>query len=574
MTKLLRFLKPYKVHIGLIFILAFCQAMAEVYLPTLMSDIVNKGILRKDTHYILEIGEYMILVALLNAVVITLTSYISAKVTVGFGGSLRSAVFAKVQSFSLRELDHIGTASLVTRTTNDITQFQQIFTTMLRVIIVPMILIGSIIMAVSKNAQLSLVFLVVLPVLGLCTAVIGKKSMRFFKTMQEKLDLINLVSRENLKGIRVIRAFHQMEGETQKFQEASKDLTAIAVKANLTIALVMPLMMLIMNVATLAVLWYGGLFIGSGTMQIGDLMAYIQYMMQIIICIVFVSMMFSVMPRAKASAERIHEVLALTPEIQDKSQARSIESGKGCIEFRDVTFSYPGAERPALQNVSFLASPGKTLAIIGGTGSGKSTLINLLPRFYDTQEGSILLDGVDIKEISLQCLRARMGVVPQQTFLFGGTVADNIRFGSKSAAPDDIRKAAEMAQAHEFILHMEGGFDAKITQGGTNISGGQKQRLAIARALIRKPEIYIFDDSFSALDFTTDLHLRTALKKETLAATVIIVAQRVSTVMDADTIIVMDQGSIVGMGTHKELLHTCETYKEIVSSQLSGEASA
>ncbi|MCE3203183.1 ABC transporter ATP-binding protein/permease [Paenibacillus sonchi] len=574
MAKLMRFLKPYRVHIGLIFVLAFCQAMAEVYLPTLMSDIVNKGILRKDTRYILEIGEYMILVALFNAVVITLTSYISAKVTVGYGSSLRTAVFAKVQSFSLRELDQIGTASLINRTTNDITQFQQIFTTMLRVIIVPMILIGSIIMAVSKNAQLSLVFLAVLPVLGLCTAVIGKKSMRFFKAMQEKLDQLNLIARENLKGIRVIRAFHQMEGETQRFHEASKDLTAVSVKANLTIALVMPLMMLIMNAATLAVLWYGGEFIGSGSMQIGDLMAYIQYMMQIIICIVFVSMMFSVMPRARASAERIQEVLALTPDIQDKRQSRSDESGKGCIEFRNVTFSYPGAERPALRDVSFLAGPGKTLAIIGGTGSGKSALINLIPRFYDSQQGSILLDGVDIKEIPLQSLRARMGVVPQQTVLFGGTVADNIRVGSRSAAPEEIRKAAEMAQAHEFILCMEGGYAAEITQGGTNLSGGQKQRLAIARALVRRPDIYIFDDSFSALDFTTDLHLRTALKKETSAATVIIVAQRVSTVMDADTILVMDQGCIAGMGTHKELLDTCAAYKEIVSSQLSGEASA
>lgn len=574
MAKLLRFLKPYRVHLSLIVILACCQAMAEVYLPTLMSEIVNKGVLKKDSHYILEIGKYMILVALFNAVVIALSSYISAKVTVGYGSSLRTAVFAKVRSFSLSELDHIGTASLVNRTTNDITQFQQIFTTMLRMIIVPMILIGSILMAVSKNAKLSLVFLAVLPILGLCTVVIGKNSMRFFKTMQDKLDRLNMIVRENLKGVRVIRAFHQMGGQTEKLHEAGEDLTVISIKANLTIALVMPLMMLIMNVATLAVLWYGGLFTGSGSMQIGDLMAYVQYMMQIIICIVFVSMMFSVLPRAKASAERIQEVLTITPEIMDKLQSRNDEHGAGSIEFRNVSFSYPGAERPALRNVSFRAEPGKTVAIIGGTGSGKSTLINLIPRFYDVQEGSILLDGVDIKEIPLQTLRARLGVVPQESVLFRGTVADNISVGNRAASREEIWKAAEKAQAHEFILSMEGGYDAEITQGGTNLSGGQKQRLAIARALVRRPDIYILDDSFSALDFTTDLHLRTALKSETLAATVVVVAQRVSTVIDADIILVMDQGCIVGMGTHKELLNTCVTYKEIVSSQLPGEESA
>ncbi|MEK3760398.1 ABC transporter ATP-binding protein [Paenibacillus sp. FSL P4-0338] len=574
MAKLLRFLKPYRVYLGLIFILACCQAMAEVYLPTLMSEIVNKGILKKDVHYILEIGEYMILVALFNAVVIALTSYISAKVTVGYGSSLRKAVFAKVRSFSLSELDRMGTASLVNRTTNDITQFQQIFTAMLRMIIVPMILIGSILMAVSKNAKLSLIFLAVLPILGLCTVVIGKNSMRFFKTMQDKLDRLNMIVRENLKGVRVIRAFHQMEGQTEKLHAAGKDLTVISIKANLTIALVMPLMMLIMNVATLAALWYGGLFTGSGSMQIGDLMAYVQYMMQIIICIVFVSMMFSAMPRAKASAERIQEVLAISPDIMDKRQRRNDEHGAGSIEFRNVSFSYPGAERPAIRNVSFRAEPGKTVAIIGGTGSGKSTLINLIPRFYDVQEGSILLDGTDIKEMPLQILRARLGVVPQENVLFRGTVADNISVGNRAASREEIRKAAEKAQAHEFILSMEGGYDAEITQGGTNLSGGQKQRLAIARALVRRPDIYILDDSFSALDFTTDLHLRTALKNETLAATVIVVAQRVSTVIDADIILVMDQGCIVGMGTHTELLNTCVTYKEIVSSQLPGEESA
>jgi ATP-binding cassette subfamily B protein len=412
---------------------------------------------------------------------------------------------------------------------------------------------------------------VVVPVLAGIISVIVNKSLPLFKLMQLKIDKLNLVLREGLTGIRVIRAFNRIEQEKVRFDEANADLTDNAIKVNKLMATMMPIMMLVMNFTIIAIIWFGSVRIDNGGMQVGALMAFIQYAMQIMWSLVMVSFMFIMVPRASASAIRINEVLETVPEISDPDHARNTGHTRGFLEFKDVTFSFPGAEQPAISNISFAARPGETTAIIGGTGSGKSAMVSLIPRFYDVDEGQVLVDGVDVREMTQEQLRAKIGFVPQKTVLFTGTVADNIRFGYQDATDEEVRHAAETAQVMEFISGMKHGFDSVIEQGGTNVSGGQKQRLSIARALVRRPEIYIFDDSFSALDFITDAQLRAALRKETAQSTVLIIAQRVATVMDADRIIVMDEGRMVGMGNHKELLNTCEVYREIVYSQLSEE---
>jgi ATP-binding cassette subfamily B protein len=537
-----------------------------------MSDIVNKGIFSGDTNYIIRVGGKMLLVAAVGTACAVSASYLSSKISSGFGKILRKEVFSKVESFSLNEFNNIGTASLITRTTNDITQIQQVLLIIFRMMVsAPMMCIGGIIMAVSKDAKLSLVLVAVLPIIALLIYVIANKGIPLFKAMQIKIDKLNLVVREELTGIRVIRAFNRSDHEKGRFNKANYDLTQNAVKVNRIMAALMPLMMLIINFTTIAIIWFGAKRVDGGNMQIGDLMAFIQYAMQILFSLIMVSMMFVMIPRASASADRINEVLDVNPEIKDAEATKNADDKKGFVEFNNVTFSYPGAEKPVISNISFKAKPGETVAVIGGTGSGKSTLINLIPRFYDIQSGSILVDGVDIKEMSQESLRAKIGFVPQKTVLFTGTISENIRYGKEDATDDEVRHAAETSQSMEFIEKMEDGFDSVIAQGGTNVSGGQKQRLSIARALVRKPEIYIFDDSFSALDFKTDAKLRAALKKETKDSTMIIVAQRVSTVMDADKIIVLDEGKVAGIGTHRELLNTCEVYHEIVSSQLSEE---
>lgn len=572
MLRLFKLLKPYRLPIALVLVLIFIQTLSELYLPTLMADIVDVGIVHGDTSYILKIGGYMLLVAAFGVVCSIAAGFLSSKVSVGFGRRLRGKIFAHVERFSLQEFDKIGTASLITRTTNDINQVQQVLTMMLRMMIMaPMMCIGGIIMAVSKDAQLSLVLVFVIPILVTAIVTIAVKGMPLFKAMQVKLDKLNLVLREGLTGIRVIRSFNRIDHETRRFDEANLDLTQTAVKVNRLMASLMPIMMLVLNFSTIAILWFGGLRIGNGDMQVGALMAFIQYAMQIMFSLLMVSMMFVMIPRASASAARINEVLEMTPEIKDPVQPKTSRGRQGYIEFRDVTFSYPGAEKPALSNISFHANPGEVTAIIGGTGSGKSTLINLIPRFYDVDSGQILVDGVDVREMSQESLREKIGLVPQKALLFTGTITDNIRYGRETATDEEIRHAARIAQAEEFITGMEDGFDSIIAQGGANVSGGQKQRLSIARALVRKPEIYAFDDSFSALDFRTDARLRAALKEETTNSTVLLVAQRVSTVMDADRIIVLDEGKIAGIGTHRELMDTCKVYREIVSSQLSEE---
>ncbi|MBN1623280.1 MAG: ABC transporter ATP-binding protein [Clostridia bacterium] len=572
MIKLLKKLKPFTVPIIFVTVLVFLQAIAELYLPNIMSDIVDVGIVNADTDYIVKRGLLMLAIAGAAGAFTIAASYIGAKVAVGYGKNLRKGVFSRVESYSLHEFNKIGTASLITRTTNDINQMQNVVVIMLRLMIyAPLMFIGGIIMSIDKDPKLATILLYVLPVILLVIFWLVKKGMPLFKSLQKKLDKVNLVFRERLTGIRVIRAFNRIDRESKRFDEASLDLTETGIKVNRIMAFLMPALMLIINIATIAVVWFGGHRIDSGAMQVGDLMAFIQYIMRIMFSLMMLSMMFIMVPRASASAERINEVFDMYPEINDPENPVETSDKKGYIEFRNVCYKYPGAEECAIKDISFSANPGETTAIIGGTGSGKTTLVSMIPRFYDAESGEILIDGVPIKNMTQEHLRKKIGYVPQQAVLFTGSVADNIRYGKSDATMEEVEKAAVTSQAMEFIDEREGKFDSIISQGGTNISGGQKQRLSIARALVRRPEIYIFDDSFSALDFKTDAKLRKALKSETSESTVIIVAQRVSTIMNSDRIIVLDNGRISGMGKHRELLKSNDIYREIVTSQLSEE---
>lgn len=574
MLRLFRFLQPYSTAVSGAILLLFIQAMAELYLPTLMSEIVDQGVVRGDTAYIWRVGGQMLLVAGGSALCAIAATYLSARIGMGFGRDLRDRVFDQVQRYSLNEIDRFGTATLITRNTNDITQVQTVLIMMLRMMITaPLMAIGGVIMAYSKDRVLLLVLVVSIPVIIIAIALIAGKGIPLFKVVQTKLDKLNLVLRENLTGIRVVRAFDRLDYEKRRFEAANLDLTQTGIRVNQIMAALMPTMMLVMNLTQVAIVWFGGIRIDEGHMLVGSMMAFIQYAMQIMFSLLMLSMMFVLIPRAEASAVRINEVLDTVTEIKDPAQPKQAGAERGHVAFEAVTFTYPGAEQPALSQISFEAKPGQVTAIIGGTGSGKSTLISLIPRFYDVTGGRILVDGVDIREMTQADLRARIGFVPQKAVLFSGTIAENIRYGKERATDEEVRHAAEVAQAAGFIAKMKDGYDAEVAQGGTNVSGGQKQRLSIARALVRRPEVYIFDDSFSALDFKTDAALRAALKQETASgnATVLIVAQRISTVMDADQIIVLDDGSIAGIGTHRELLKTCAVYKEIASSQLSEE---
>ena len=435
----------------------------------------------------------------------------------------------------------------------------------------PIMCMGGIIMAVTKDTALTWILAVVLPVMLLIIGILANLIVPQFKLMQTRLDVVNRVLRENLTGIRVIRAFDRLRSENERFRKANWDLTETSIRVNKVMGVIQPFMLLLMNVTTISIIWFGGVRIAQNTMQIGDMMAFLQYAMQIMFSIIMVTIMFVMVPRAEASAVRINEVLELEPEIHDPQQPAKATGKTGYVEFRDVTFSYAGAAEPAIRNITFATAPGEVTAIIGGTGAGKSTLITLIPRFYDVDSGSVLVDGIDVRTMTQQDLRAKIGFVPQTPVLFSGTLAENIRYGNDEATDDDVVHAADIAQATEFIQNLPDSFNSAVAQGGTNFSGGQKQRLSIARAIVRKPEIYIFDDSFSALDFKTDAHLRAALRQETQAATVILIAQRVSSVMDADRILVLDDGEIVGMGTHHDLMATCQVYREIVASQLSEE---
>ncbi|MBU3093122.1 ABC transporter ATP-binding protein/permease [Clostridium sp. CF011] len=588
MIKLFRFLKEYTLQIVLIVILIFTQVLANLYLPTLMANIVDKGIVQKDVvqtisflgfsgtykgiDYIIRIGGLMLLFSAGGAICSVVAAFLSSRTAVGFGRIIRNKLFAKVEGFSLHEFDKVGTATLITRTTNDVTQVQtatvMIFSIML---FAPLTAIGGIVMALREDAHLTWIFAVVIPLLGIIIGITLKFAMPLFKLMQVKIDKLNLVLREGLTGIRVVRAFNRIDTEKARFDDANTDLMNNAVKVNKIMAFLLPVMMLIMNVTTVAIIWFGAKRIDASSMEVGSLIAFIQYGMQILFGFLMLAMVFIMIPRAQASAIRINEVLEMEPEIIDPKVIKLADKQSGYVEFKDVTFGYPGADQPAISHITFSTRPGETTAIIGGTGSGKSTLINLIPRFYDAVSGLVLVDGVDVREMSQEALRSKIGFVPQNTVLFSGTIAENIKYGKDNATIEEIQHAATVAQATDFINGMKEGYDHLIAQGGTNVSGGQKQRLSIARALVRKPEIYIFDDSFSALDFKTDAKLREALKKETAKSTVIIIAQRVATVMDADRIIVLDEGKIAGIGTHKELLTSCKIYHEIVSSQLSEE---
>ncbi len=575
MIKLSRFLKPYRAAVAAVLGFVFLQTIAELSLPTLMADIINTGVMKGDTNYIWHVGGRMLLVAGGSAIAAVLVSYLSARVASGFGRDLRGRVFSRVESFSLHEFDKIGTATLITRTTNDITQVQMVTVMILRMMVMaPIMAIGGTILAVSRDGSLSLILVVSVPLLAGVIALLASRAIPLFTLMQTKLDKLNRVLREGLTGIRVIRAFDRVDYERRRFEEANRDLTATAIRVNRILAILFPVLMLTMNFTSIAIVWFGGIRIDNGHLAIGDMMAFIQYAMQIMFSLVMVSMMFVMIPRAEASAVRVNQILETAPEINDPSRPASATGQRGRFEFKDVTFGYAGAEQPALSHISFRAEPGQVTAVIGGTGSGKTSLISLIPRFYDVDSGQVLVDGVDVREMTQEELRAKIGFVPQKAVLFTGTIADNIRYGKETATDEEVRRAAEVAQATEFISGMKDGYDSEIAQGGTNVSGGQKQRLSIARALVRKPEVYVFDDSFSALDFKTDSRLRHALRKETADATVLIVTQRVSTVMDADQIIVLDEGKIAGIGRHKELLTTCPVYREIVSSQLSEEEMA
>ena len=572
MLRLFRFLKPYRALIALVLLFAFLQSLANLYLPTLMADIVDKGIVTGDNNYILRVGGLMLLITLGGTLCAILGAYFAARVAVGFGRLVRRELFTHVEKFSLHEFDTISTASLITRTTNDTNQVQQVLVIMLTMMVTaPMMAIGGVIMALSQDATLAWILVVAIPFLVVAIFLLMNRAIPLFTTMQKKLDRLNLILDEGLTGTRVIRAFDRNAYEERRFDVANSDLTDTAITVNRIVALLWPLMMLVLNISTIAIVWFGSIRVGNGDMQVGALIAFMQYAMQILFAMLMLSAMFIMLPRAAASATRINAVFALNPEIRDAGTVRHAGEVSGLVEFDDVTFSYPGAEEPALSRISFRARPGQVTAIIGGTGAGKSTLTALIPRFYDVDSGRVLVDNVDVREMTQQELRAKIGLVPQTAVIFSGTVAENIRYGNEDASDEDIRHAADVAQASEFVQELDAGFDSVIAQGGTNLSGGQKQRLSIARALVRKPEIYVFDDSFSALDYATDAKLRAALRQETTNATVLIVAQRVSTIMDADQILVLDEGRMVDIGTHHELMERSEVYREIVLSQLSAE---
>lgn len=572
MKKLLSYLKPYRIVLFFVLLAAVGQSVADLYLPNIMSDIVDVGIQQGDTKYILEKGGFMLLIALAGGACSVLLSFLASKTSSGVAKTLRHDVFEHVEEFSLSEFNNIGTSSLITRSTNDINQIQQVIVMILRMAVAaPIMLVGSLFMALSKDVPLSLTFAVAIPIVMLILGIVSKFSMPLFKSMQKKIDAINRVVREGLMGIRVVRAFNRTEYEEKRFDDANLDLTNTAIRVNKIMAVMMPLMMFLFNVLAVAIIWFGAKRIDIGEMQVGDLMAFIQYTMQVMMSVVMVAMIFIMVPRAQASVERVGEVLELEPVIKESSNTIEVGDSKGYLEFKNVTFKYPRAEEPVLSNISFSAKPGETTAIIGSTGSGKSALVNLIPRFYDIESGEILVDGLNIKDMRVSDLRKRIGFVPQKSILFSGTIEDNIKYGKLDATKEEVVHAAETAQAADFISKMKDGYDSIIDQGGNNVSGGQKQRLAIARALVRRPEIYVFDDSFSALDFKTDAKLRKALSEDTKGSTVVIVAQRVSTVMNADRIIVLDEGKVCGIGKHKELLETCNVYKEIVLSQLSEE---
>lgn len=570
MRRFLKAVGPYKKFVLLVFGLTFFDVMIEFYLPNLMSKIVNNGIINGDNTYIIRLGLRMVLVAGLATISMVISSYYSAKATMGFGRDIRDEVFSHISSFSLGEFNSIGTSSLITRTTNDINQIQQVFLMALRMMIrAPLMLVGGLLMAISKNPSLSLVLAVAMPILVIFVLLIARRGFPLFTLVQEKIDGLNLVLREKLTGVRVIRAFNRVDYERERFEEANEGLSETSLKVDRTMQILFPLINLVLNFTTIGVLWFGSRQVDMGNMLIGDILAFIQYVMLTMFSLIMFSAIFIVVPRAMASARRIEEVMNIRPSIMDREGARDLEEINS-LEFRDVVFSYPDAENDVICDINFTLSKGETLAIIGGTGSGKTTLINLIPRFYDITSGKVLINKEDIKSFSKESIRSRIGFVPQKAVLFSGTIGDNIRRGKEEATREEVERAARIAQAEEFIESLDAKYNTVVAQGGRNFSGGQKQRLSIARALVRDVDLYIFDDSFSALDFKTDAKLRAALNQEVKNSIKIIVAQRVSSVMEADKILVLDDGLMVGLGNHRELMESSNVYREIVKSQMLG----
>ncbi|MDN3295696.1 ABC transporter ATP-binding protein [Streptomyces ficellus] len=562
-------LRPYQRPIALLVALQFLQTCATLYLPTLNADIIDNGVVHGDTGYILRFGALMIAVSVVQVVCNVGAVYYGARTAAALGRDVRAAVFERVQSFSAREVGQFGAPSLITRTTNDVQQVQMLvlmaFTLMVSA---PIMCVGGIVMALGQDVPLSAVLLAVVPVLGIAVSLIVKKMRPLFRTMQVRLDTVNRVLREQITGNRVIRAFVREEYERERFRRANEDLTEVSMSTGRLMALMFPTVMTVVNVSSVAVVWFGAHRIDSGGMQIGALTAFLAYLMQIVMAVMMATFMFMMVPRAEVCAERIEEVLRTESSVVPPTAPVRKLLRHGHLEVRGADFRYPGAEEPVLRGVDLVARPGETTAIIGSTGSGKSTLLGLVPRLFDVTGGKVLVDGVDVRELDPVVMARTVGLVPQKPYLFSGTVATNLRYGKPDASDGELWHALEVAQAADFVRELDGGLDAPIAQGGTNVSGGQRQRLAIARTLVQRPEIYLFDDSFSALDYTTDALLRAALAAETAEATVVIVAQRVSTIRDADRIVVLDEGRVVGTGRHHELMAANETYREIVLSQL------
>jgi len=571
MIALLRtYLRPYRLALTLVVCLLVVQALASLYLPELNGAIINNGVAKGDTAYIVSTGALMLGISLVVVVASIVAVYWGSKTGMAFGRDVRGAIFRKVESFSRAELDRFGTASLITRNTNDVQQVQMVVLMGLNMMIIaPILAVGGVVMALRQDIPLSGVLIVILPIMTLIVGTLMARALPLFKTIQIRVDRVNQVTREALSGIRVIRAFVRTRHEEKRFDVANRDLTATSLQVNRMFALMIPTLMLVFNLSTVAILWFGSIRVDSGQMPIGNLIAFLQYVTQILMAVMMAVFMFTMVPRAVVSSGRIQEILRTKPSIEDPAAPVPVPAGSGTLAFRDVEFRYPGARDPVLRDISLVIEPGRTTAIVGSTGSGKTTLINLIPRFFDVTGGRLTIDGADVRDLRRDDLWARIGLIPQKAFLFSGTIASNLRFGKADATDDELWAALRIAQADGFVRDLEDGLEAPITQGGTNLSGGQRQRLAIARALVKRPEIFVFDDSFSALDFRTDSLLRAALAREVGDATVVIVAQRVGTIMGADRIVVLDSGTIAGIGTHLELMATCETYREIVYSQLS-----
>ncbi|AQZ70193.1 multidrug ABC transporter ATP-binding protein [[Actinomadura] parvosata subsp. kistnae] len=560
---------------ALVVVFQFVQTLATLYLPTLNADIIDDGVVKGDTGYIMRIGLVMLAVTLVQITCATVAVYYGARTSMALGRDLRAAIFHRVQGFSAQEVGRLGAPSLITRTTNDVQQVQLLvlmaFTMM---VAAPIMCVGGIVLALNQDAALSSLLLVALPVMIAVVAVIVVRMRPLFRTMQERIDRINQVLREQIAGIRVIRAFVRDRYERERFAGDNDRLTEVSLRVGRLMALMFPTVMLVVNVSSVAVVWFGGHRIADGAMEVGALTAVISYLMQILMSVMMAMFMFMMIPRAEVCAERIEEVLATETTVHPPASPVVPARSDGELELRSVDFRYPGAEEPVLCGVSFAARPGRTTAIIGSTGSGKTTLLNLIPRLFDASAGEVLVDGVNVRDLDPGALSRAVGLVPQSPYLFSGTVASNLRYGRPDATDEELWRALEVAQAREFVEAMPGGLDEPISQGGTNVSGGQRQRLAIARTLVHRPEIYLFDDSFSALDYATDARLRAALAEEIADATIVIVAQRVSTIRDADRIIVLEDGRVVGSGTHGELMDGCPTYREIVLSQLTEQEAA